>query len=342
MNKRTLSERDICTKFITPALEKAGWNMYTQFLEEVSFTAGKIYVRGKVTARGKGKRADYILYYKPNIPIALIEVKDNNHSARAGIQQALDYATILDIPCVFSTNGDEFLFHNRAEKGEAIETTINLDAFPSPEQLWEVYKRYKGLETPVAERIASQDYYLDASGRAPRYYQQIAVNRTIEAIARGQNRILLIMATGTGKTYTAYQIVYRLWKAGIKKRILFLADRNALLTQTKNGDFRHFNDKITIVKKRQVDKSYEIYLALYQGISGSEEEKNIYKQFSSGFFDLIIVDECHRGSAKEDSAWREILDYFKGATQIGLTATPKETKDTSNIEYLAILYTPIP
>jgi type I restriction enzyme R subunit len=333
MNKQTLSERDICTKYITPALEQAGWDRYTQFLEEVSFTAGKIYVRGKVTARGKGKRADYILYYKPNIPIALIEVKDNNHSSRAGIQQALDYASILDIPCVFSTNGDEFLFHNRAETGEAIETTLSLETFPSPEQLWEVYKRYKGLETPVAEKIASQDYYLDASGRAPRYYQQIAINRTIEAIARGQNRILLIMATGTGKTYTAYQIVYRLWKAGVKKRVLFLADRNALLTQTKNGDFRHFNDKITIVKKRQVDKSYEIYLALYQGISGSEEEKNIYKQFSPGFFDLIIVDECHRGSAKEDSAWREILDYFKGATQIGLTATPKETKDTSNIEY---------
>lgn len=333
MNKRNLSERDICTKYITPALEKAGWDKHTQFLEEVSFTAGKIYVRGKVTARGKGKRADYILYYKPNIPIALIEVKDNSHSPRAGIQQALDYAIILDIPCVFSTNGDEFLFHNRAETDETIETTISLDTFPSPEQLWEVYKRYKGLETSVAEKIASQDYYLDASGRAPRYYQQIAINRTIEAIARGQNRILLIMATGTGKTYTAYQIVYRLWKAGVKKRILFLADRNALLTQTKNGDFRHFNDKITIVKKRQVDKSYEIYLALYQGISGSEDEKNIYKQFSPGFFDLIIVDECHRGSAKEDSAWREILNYFKDATQIGLTATPKETQDTSNIEY---------
>lgn len=333
MSKKNLSERDICTKFITPSLEQAGWDRHTQFLEEVSFTDGKIYVRGKVTARGKRKRADYILYYKPNIPVAIIEVKDNSHSVRAGIQQALDYASILDIPCVFSTNGDQFLFHDRTATDGNIESIFDLDSFPSPSHLWNIYRRYKGLNTPTAEKIAAQDYYIDASGRSPRYYQQIAINRTVEAIARGQNRLLLIMATGTGKTYTAYQIVYRLWKAGIKKRVLFLADRNALITQTKNGDFRHFKDKITIVKKRQVDKSYEIYLALYQGMSGGEDEKNIYKQFSSSFFDLIIIDECHRGSAKEDSAWREILEYFNTATQIGLTATPKETKETSNIEY---------
>lgn len=301
-DKKSLSERDICTKFITPAIERAGWNRLTHFLEEVFFTDGKIYVRGKLTARGNRKRADYILYYKPNIPIAIIEAKDNNHSVRAGIQQALDYAQILDIPCVFSSNGDGFLFHDRTATDENIETELAFADFPSPEQLWEKYKRYKGITTPESERIASQDYYFDGTNRKPRYYQQIAVNRTVEAIANGQDRILLVMATGTGKTYAAFQIVHRLWKAGVKKRILFLADRNALIDQTQRNDFKHFKDKMTVVKQRQVDKSYEIYLALYQGLSGSEEYRNIYKQFSPDFFDLIVVDECHRGSAKEDSA----------------------------------------
>ncbi len=333
IDKKTLSERDICTKFITPALEAARWDKLTQVLEEVSFTDGKIYVRGKMTARGTRKRADYILYYKPNIPIAIIEAKDNNHSVRSGIQQALDYATILDIPCVFSSNGDGFLFHDKTATGQNLETEIGLDQFPTPEQLWEKYKLFKGIETADAERVVSQDYYFDGSGRKPRYYQQIAINRTVEAIAKGQNRILLVMATGTGKTYTAFQIIHRLWKAGAKKRILFLADRNNLIDQTRRGDFKHFKDKMTVVKHRMVDKSYEIYLALYQGLAGNEEEKNIYKQFSPEFFDLIVVDECHRGSAREDSSWREILTYFKGATQIGLTATPRETNTISNIEY---------
>ncbi len=333
MNKKTLSERDICTKFITPALEKAGWDKQLQILEEVSFTDGKIYVRGKIIARGTRKRADYILYYKPNIPVAIIEAKDNNHSLRAGIQQALNYAEILDIPCVFSSNGDGFLFHDRTAADGNIETEIGLDDFPTPEQLWQKYKKYKGIETPEAERIVAQDYYFDGTNRKPRYYQQIAVNRTVEAIANGQNRILLVMATGTGKTYTAFQIIYRLWKSGAKKRILFLADRNALIDQTRRGDFKHFKDKMTVVKHRQIDKSFEIYLALYQGLSGSEEDKNVYKQFSRDFFDLIVIDECHRGSAKEDSAWREILTYFQNATHIGLTATPKETNEVSNIEY---------
>ena len=332
MNKKTLSERDICTKFITPALEHAGWDKISQILEEVTFTDGKIYVRGRFSARGARKRADYILYYKPNIPIAIIEAKDNNHSVRAGIQQALDYARILDIPCVFSSNGDGFLFHDRTSL-ENIESELSIDEFPSPELIWKKYKKYKGIVSSDAERIISQDYYFDGSGRKPRYYQQIAINRTVEAIAKGQNRILLVMATGTGKTYTAFQIIHRLWKAGAKKRILFLADRNALIDQTKRGDFKHFKDKMTVVKHRQIDKSYEIYLALYQGLSGSEEEANVYKQFTPDFFDLIVVDECHRGSAKEDSAWHEILSYFKKATHIGLTATPKETKETSNIEY---------
>lgn len=333
VNKKALSERDICSKFISPALVNAGWNTYLQILEECSFTDGRIYVKGKLTARGTRKRADYILYYKPNIPVAIIEAKDNNHSLRSGIQQGLDYARILDIPCVFSSNGDGFLFHDRTADGESIETEINLNDFPSPEALWEKYKKYKGITTPAAEQIASQDYYFDGTGRKPRYYQQIAINRAVEAIAKGQNRLLLVMATGTGKTYTAFQIIHRLWKSGAKKRILFLADRNALIDQTRRGDFKHFKDKMTVVKNREVDKSFEIYLALYQGISGTDEAANIYKQFSREFFDLIVIDECHRGSANEDSSWREILSYFNKATHIGLTATPKETNETSNIEY---------
>lgn len=333
IDKKTLSERDICTKFITPAVEKSGWNKLSQLLEEVSFTDGKIYVRGKLTARGIQKRADYILYFKPNISVAIIEAKDNRRSVRAGMQQALEYARILDIPCVFSSNGDGFLFHDRTATDENIETELSIDDFPTPGQLWEKYKKYKGIVTPAAEKIASQDYYFDGSGRKPRYYQQIAINRSVEAIAKGQNRILLVMATGTGKTYTAFQIIHRLWKSGAKKRILFLADRNALINQTKKGDFKYFKDKMTVVKHRQIDKSYEIYLALYQGLSGPQEDANVYRQFSPGFFDLIVIDECHRGSANEDSAWREILTYFKNATHIGLTATPKETNVTSNSEY---------
>lgn len=333
MNKKSLSERDICTKFITPAIEKSGWNRNTQFLEEVSFTDGKIHVRGKLTARGAKKRADYILYYKPNIPIAIIEAKDNKHSVNAGIQQALNYAEILDIPFVFSSNGDGFLFHDKTEVNENLETELGLDEFPSPKQLWEKYKKNKGIVTPESEKIVEQDYYFDGTNRRPRYYQQNAINRTLEAVSKGQNRILLVMATGTGKTFTAFQIIHRLWKSGTKKRILFLADRTALIDQTRKGDFKHFKDKMTVVKQRQIDKSYEVYLALYQGLSGNDDEANVYKQFSPDFFDLIIIDECHRGSSKEDSSWREILTYFKNATQIGLTATPKETDEASNSEY---------
>jgi len=333
IDKKSLSERDICTKFITPAIKKAGWNTLTQLLEEVSFTDGKIYVRGKMTARGARKRADYILYYKPNIPIAIVEAKDNKHSVRAGMQQGLDYAEILDIPFVFSSNGDGFLFHDKTQTSGNIETELDNDSFPSPQELWTKYKKYKGIETPEAEKVVEQDYFFDGSGRTPRYYQQNAINRTLEAIAKGQDRIILVMATGTGKTYTAFQIIHRLWKSGAKKRILFLADRNALVDQTRRGDFKHFKDKMTVVKHRMIDKSYEVYLALYQGLSGADEQANAYKQFSPEFFDLIVIDECHRGSAKEDSAWREILTYFKKATHIGLTATPKETNEVSNIEY---------
>jgi type I restriction enzyme R subunit len=286
-----------------------------------------------LTARGARKRADYILYYKPNIPIAIVEAKDNKHSVSAGIQQGLEYAKILDIPFVFSSNGDGFLFHDKTQTYGNIETELDNNSFPTPQELWAKYKKYKGIKTPEAEKVVEQDYFFDGSGRTPRYYQQNAINRTLEAIAKGQDRIILVMATGTGKTYTAFQIIHRLWKSGAKKRILFLADRNALVDQTRRGDFKHFKDKMTVVKHRMIDKSYEVYLALYQGLSGADEQANAYKQFSPEFFDLIVIDECHRGSAKEDSAWREILTYFKKATHIGLTATPKETNEVSNIEY---------
>ncbi|MAN58310.1 MAG: restriction endonuclease [Flavobacteriaceae bacterium] len=332
MNKKDLSESDIKAKFITPAILKSGWDEETQLGREIFFTDGRIYVKGKLTARGKRKFADYILFYKPNVPIAIIEAKDNKHSVKSGIQQALGYANTLDIPCVFSSNGDGFYFHDKTATDGEIEKELTLDEFPSPEILWEKYKKYKGIKTEVVEQIAKQDYFQDGSGRRPRYYQQIAVNRSIEAVAKGLDRILLVMATGTGKTYTAFQIIYRLWKSGAKKRILFLADRTALIDQTARGDFRHFKDALTIIKKKQIDTAYNIYLALYQGLSDSQGA-DAYKQFSPDFFDLIIIDECHRGSAKEDSKWREILAYFDKATHIGLTATPKETTEVSNIDY---------
>ncbi len=334
MNKKDLSERDICSKFINPAIEKAGWDMKKQVREEVGFTDGRIIVQGKMHTRGKRKRADYILYIKPNMPIAIIEAKDNKKSVGDGMQQALEYSEILQIPFVFTSNGDSFLFHDHSGQFGQLEQELTLDQFPGPDDLLQAYLKFKGLTEPKAKEIATQDYDLDLSGMTPRYYQQNAVNRTVEAIAKEQNRILLVMATGTGKTYTAFNIIWRLWKSGIKKRILFLADRNALLTQTKNGDFSPFgNDIMHIIKNRKIDKSYQIYFALYQGLTGNEDIKNAYKEFSPDFFDLIVIDECHRGSASEASAWRQILDYFSSATQIGMTATPKETKDISNIQY---------
>jgi type I restriction enzyme R subunit len=333
MNKRDLSERDICTKYIQPALEKAGWNPMTQIREEVSFTDGRIYVKGNLTSRGKQKRADYILYYKANIPIAIIEAKNNKHSVKAGIQQGINYAKILDIPSVYSSNGDGFYEHDRTCTDGLIEKELSNDEFPSPEKLWERYKKYKGIVTEEQEKVSSQDYFVDGTDRSPRYYQQIAINRTVEAIAKGKQRILLTMATGTGKTYTAFQIIHRLWKSKAKKRILFLADRNALIDQTRRGDFRHFKDKMTVIKQKKIDKSYEIYLAIYQGLTNYDEDKDAFREFSQDFFDLIVIDECHRGSASEDSAWHTILDYFSGATHIGLTATPKETETISSSEY---------
>jgi type I restriction enzyme R subunit len=238
----------------------------------------------------------------------------------------------LDVPFVFSSNGDAFYFHDKTVTGGKIEKEISLDDFPSPQTLWYAYQKYKGLEDKDIENVVSTDYYLDNSGYSPRYYQQIAINRTVEAIAKNQKRILLVMASGPSKTYTAFQIIYRLWRSGAKKRILFLADRTALIDQTARGDFSPFKEAMTIIKHKNIDTAYNIYLALYQGLSDTKTE-DAYKQFSPGFFDLVIIDECHRGSAKEDSKWREILDYFKNAAHIGLTATPKETAEVSNIEY---------
>lgn len=329
-DKKELSERDICSKFITPAIKQANWEE-RQIREEVKLTNGRIIVKGSTTSRGKQKRADYVLSYKPNIPLAIVEAKRNIYAVGEGMQQALLYAEMLDIPFAFSSNGDAFLLHDRTGTLGKVEEEISLDRFPSPEFLWQKYCEWKGFDEGK-QKIVTQDYFIDQQ-KSLRYYQRIAINRTVEAITKGQNRILLVMATGTGKTLTAFQIIWRLWKAGVKKRILFLADRNILVDQTKINDFKHFGTAMTKIKNREAEKSYEIYLSLYQAVSGTEEERNIYKQFSPGFFDLVIIDECHRGSASEDSAWREILDYFSSATHIGLTATPKETKDISNIHY---------
>jgi type I restriction enzyme R subunit len=331
--KRALSERDICSKLITPALVAGGkWDLMTQIREEVSFTKGRVLVRGKKSSRGEAKRADYVLSYKPGIRLAVLEAKDNNHPVGGGMQQALEYGDTLDVPFIFSSNGDAFLFHDRTGQSDPVERELTLAEFPSAEDLWQRYCLWKGL-TPPQTAVVAQDYCAQGPDKEPRYYQEIAINRTIEAIAKGEKRVLITMATGTGKTFVAFQIIWRLWKSGRKKRILFLADRNILVDQTRVNDFKPFAGKMTKIEGRNIDKSYEIYLALYQGISGQEEAANAYKEFSPDFFDLVIVDECHRGSAAEDSNWRRILEYFKGATQIGLTATPKETKEVSNIDY---------
>ena len=333
IDKKALSEADIRTKYITPAIEQAGWNKMTQMREEYSITAGRIIARGQVCKREKPLKADYVLFYKPNKPIAIVEAKDNNHSMSDGMQQALNYAQMMNVPFVFSSNGDGFVFHNRYIQEGEMETVLPLDGFPSPETLWKMYVEQNSIG-PAQSKIIDEPYYVDNPNKQPRYYQINAINRTVEAIAAGQDRVLLVMATGTGKTYTAFQIIWRLWKAGIKKRILFLADRTALISQTFTNDFAPFKDKMTWVTKQNFDTAHEIYLGLYQGLTGEDEDANsLFKQFSPSFFDLIVVDECHRGSAKADSQWREVLEYFSAATQIGLTATPKETKEVSNIDY---------
>ncbi len=330
MSKKSLSEADICTKYITPAILNAGWDLKNQIRQEVYFTNGRIIIKGDKIERGDRKRADYILYYKGNIPIAIIEAKDNNKSISAGMQQALEYAQILDIPFIYSSNGDGFVEHDSTGNAKEVETEFSLENFPSPQSLWTRYKEWKGISEDI-EKVVTEDYYMGV--KKPRYYQGVAVNRTVEAISKGQNRILLVMATGTGKTYVASQIINKLWKSRVKKRILFLADRNILINQARNNDFKQFKGAMTKITNRKIDTSYEIYLALYQAVTGEEEWRNIYKQFSEDFFDLVIVDECHRGSAAADSAWREVLEYFKSATQIGMTATPREDKEVSNIDY---------
>ena len=335
MNKSSLTETDIRTKFITPALVGPNgdkWNVMTQIREEVYFTKGRVIVRGKTVKRGEAKKADYVLSYKLNLPLAVVEAKDNNHAVGAGMQQALEQAEILDVPFAYSSNGDAFLEHDRTVTTGTVTREIPLDQFPTPGELWARYCRAKGY-TADQESIATQEYYDNGSQKSPRYYQTIAINRTVDAIAKGLNRILLVMATGTGKTYTAFQIIWRLWKSGAKKRILFLVDRNILADQTKINDFKPFGQAMTKITNRTVDKSFEIYLCLYQAVTGTEAEQDIYKQFSPDFFDLVVVDECHRGSAADDATWRKVLEYFSSATQIGLTATPKETRDVSNIEY---------
>lgn len=332
VNKKELSERDICTKFIAPALQKAGWDDSFHIREEVLLTRGRLEVRGQSVRRAAPHRVDYVLYGKPNLPIAVIEVKSNQHSVSSGMQQARIYADMLDVPFCYCSNGDAFIEYDRTVTSGSCEREIPLDAFPSPADLLQRFKRWKGFDAGKQASVA-QDYYSDASGRKPLYYQQIAIDRTVEAVASGKERALLVMATGTGKTYTAFQIIWRLWKAGIKRRILFLADRNILIDQAQRNAFSPFGSAMTKITGRKIDTSFAIYLAVYQALSGTEETHNIYKQFPPSFFDLVVIDECHRSSADDGAAWHDILEYFSSATQIGFTATPKETKEISNIDY---------
>lgn len=331
IDKSAFTEADIISKFILPAIKGSGWDDMTQIREEVKLRDGKVIVRGQMAARKTVKSADIVLYHKPNMPLAVVEAKANKHEIGKGMQQALDYAGLLEVPFVFASNGDGFIFHDKTNSTQ-LETEISLDDFPTPGQLWDKYCTWKGY-TSEQMPIITQDYHDDGSGKNPRYYQLQAINKSIEAIARGQNRILLVMATGTGKTYTAFQIIWRLWRARKKKRILFLADRNILVDQTRVNDFQPFGTAMTKIEKRTVDPAYEIHLGLYQALTGPEEYQKAFKQVPEDFFDLIVIDECHRGSAAEDSAWREILEYFSSATQIGLTATPKETDEVSNSDY---------
>ncbi|MBO5476860.1 MAG: DEAD/DEAH box helicase family protein [Clostridia bacterium] len=324
---KNLSEEDTRNIYITPALTKK-WNLETQIRSEVYFTAGKVIVRGNVSTRAKGEKADYILYYNSSKPIAVVEAKKYDLEVGTGMQQAIEYAKTLDLPFAYSTNGIAFLEHDMLTGNER---EISMDDFPSPDDLWYRYKVAKSI-TEEEEKIINEPYYYAPGVNKPRYYQTIAINRTCEAIAKGQKRLLLVMATGTGKTYTAFQIIHRLKKSGLKRKILYLADRNMLIDQTMTQDFQPFTKVMTKVENRKMDSSFEIYMALYQQLTNGQGT-DIFKQFSEDFFDLIIVDECHRGSAADDSNWKKILEYYKSATQIGLTATPKETNEISNIQY---------
>lgn len=322
-----LTEEDVRAKYIDPSIRNAGWNEELQIRREVFFTDGKIIIQKNKTKRGKRKKADYVLSYKTNLPLAIIEAKKNTFTIGHGMQQGIEYGEILDIPFIYSCNGEGCLEFDRLT-GKSRELKMN--EFPTPEELWERYLEEKKLDR---SDLLVESYFFTTGSKTPRYYQRVAINRTIEAIARGQKRILLVMATGTGKTYTAFQIIWRLWKNREKKRILFLADRNILVDQTMSNDFRYFDDKMIKISRKKVSKAHEIYLGLYQSMTGNEDWQQIFKDYSRDFFDLVVVDECHRGSAKEDSAWREVLEYFSSATQLGMTATPKETKEVSNIHY---------
>lgn len=327
-----MTEEEVKLNFITPAIENAGWEK-KQIRMEYSITDGKIVVRSNVAKRLPAKKADYVLFYKENLPLAIVEAKDDNHRVGDGMQQVLEYAEMLDVRFVYTSNGESFLFHDRKL---GTEKEIELSDFPSPDTLFKELYSNELKTFPNLQKILDEPYYFGVESYPPRYYQRNAINRTVEAVAKGQDRILLVMATGTGKTYMAFQIIWRLWKSGLKKRILYLADRNILVDQTIIGDFKPFKNSMYKVEHKKMDTSYEIYLSLYQQLSNNDAEdplELLKENFNSNFFDLVIVDECHRGSAREDSNWRKILDYFDKATKIGLTATPKETSEISNIDY---------
>jgi type I restriction enzyme R subunit len=297
---------------------------------EYSFTKGQVIVQGNVVSRGAIKKADYLLFHKSgNIPLAIVEAKDNSHSVGSGMQQAIEYAKILNVPFAYSSNGNKFLEHDFST---GLETELGMNEFPTNEELWNRYKKHKNIDSQK-ETVLLEDYYSDTfSTKSPRYYQSIAINKTIEAFLNGQKRLLLVMATGTGKTLTAFQIIWKLWKTGKAKKVLYLADRNILIDQTMQQDFKPFKNSMTKIQSKQLDSAYEIYLSLYQRLIGADGDE-IFKNFKANFFDLIIVDEAHRGSAKDDSQWRKILSYFDSAVHLGMTATPKETKYVSNITY---------
>lgn len=332
--KHKMTEEDIKANFITPALEKQGWKNGKDILYEKSFTDGRIEVHGERATRNKKKFTDYLLYYKKNFPIAVVEAKDNNHSVGAGMQQAINYAEILDVPFAYASNGDGFVEHDRITGKE---TSISIDEFPTKEELWLRYINQAEV-TEEQQLVINEPYYYEMGAKEPRYYQRIAINRTVDAVAKGNNRIMFVMATGTGKTFTAFQIIHRLMKSGLKKRVLFLADRNILVDQTLINDFRPFGNKMTKIDQKLLNtpetlNSYEIYLGLYQQLAGEDGTETHYEKFGPDFFDLIVIDEAHRGSAKEESNWRKILEFFGSATQIGMTATPKEDGVTSNAKY---------
>lgn len=328
-DKKQLSEEDIKLRYITPAINAAGWdNKHIRM--EYYFTAGRVLIQGKHHARKEGKKADYLLFAAPNQPIAIVEAKDNNKSAGHGLQQAMEYAQILDLPFAYSSNGDCFIEHDFITGSER---EIALDSFPSVDELLSRIHTAKPYDAEQL-KIVEQPYYFDQYTNEPRYYQRIAINRTIEAVAQGRNRMLLVMATGTGKTFTAFQIIHRLTKSGAKKKVLYLADRNVLIDQTMVQDFRPFKKVMTKIQNKNLDPSYEIYMALYQQlVSYDDNVKDPFTEFAPTFFDLILVDECHRGSARDDSAWRKILEYFSSATQIGMTATPKVKEGANNLDY---------